>query len=169
TWCAAKRAPSFENAVVQNVATGCTIVINPAACKLLVSRLPTAVDMHDWWVYQAIAAVGDVIFDDQPSILYRQHGGNVVGAAGGGIAGLASLWTRFARRGMRVRRPTQLAELERLFSDLWTSDQRALVRSVLDAPTSATARLRLALGRGVVFQSPRQDVAFRILAALGRV
>jgi hypothetical protein len=37
--------------------------------------------LHDWWSYLLVTAAGGrVIADDTPALLYRQHGGNVVGA-----------------------------------------------------------------------------------------
>jgi len=77
------RAPSFENALVQNIASGNTIVLNGAATQL-VSDIIKKVDMpliHDWWLYQLITGVGGrIIFDDAPVLLYRQHPQNVIGA-----------------------------------------------------------------------------------------
>jgi len=76
-----KKKPVFGNALVENIATGCTIVINQAARAVLINKLPTKnVLMHDWWIYIVISALGKVIYDTTPSILYRQHSSNVVGA-----------------------------------------------------------------------------------------
>ena len=37
--------------------------------------------MHDWWSYLVVAASGGrLIADDTPTVLYRQHRGNLVGA-----------------------------------------------------------------------------------------
>ena len=43
------RGPSFENALVENIATGCTIVLNRPAIDLLASRTPQTFLMHDAW------------------------------------------------------------------------------------------------------------------------
>ncbi|AKS46635.1 Glycosyltransferase involved in cell wall bisynthesis [Octadecabacter temperatus] len=78
-----RRGPSFANALVQNIASGNTIVLNSAATQLVASVIadtPTPV-IHDWWLYQLITAVGgQVICDEQPVLLYRQHSNNVLGA-----------------------------------------------------------------------------------------
>jgi hypothetical protein len=37
---------------------------------------------HDWWVYQLVkGAGGNVYYDPEPTILYRQHAGCLVGSA----------------------------------------------------------------------------------------
>ncbi len=76
------RAPDFRNALVQNIAAGNTIVLNPAAVKLVLDAAQRVgrVVVHDWWLYQLITgAGGTVIHDDTPGLLYRQHGANQIG------------------------------------------------------------------------------------------
>ena len=86
--------PSFKNAIVQSIGGGNTMMLNPAAAKL-VKRASRDVDLvvsHDWWIYQLVSSVGgQVLYDDQPMILYRQHENNVIGADSGLSATLARL------------------------------------------------------------------------------
>lgn len=74
--------PSFGNALIQNIASGNTMVFNAAARDLLMEAGPDVdVFAHDWWAYLAVMAVGGVvIFDPVPRVQYRQHGTNQVGA-----------------------------------------------------------------------------------------
>jgi len=77
-----RRAPSFANALVQNIGGGNTMVFNRAACQLL-RRVgpPQAIVSHDWWAYLLVTGVGGhVRYDTTPYVLYRQHGRNLVGA-----------------------------------------------------------------------------------------
>ena len=80
-----RRPPDFRNALVQNVGGGNTMVFNDAARKLLVAAGPDLrVAAHDWWTYVAVtAAGGHVVYDPQPSLLYRQHGHNLIGSNNG--------------------------------------------------------------------------------------
>ena len=76
------RPPGLANALVQNIATGCTVVLNAAARRLVLDgpAMPRG-SMHDWWCYLLVTAAGGrVIWDAEPQILYRQHGANAVGA-----------------------------------------------------------------------------------------
>jgi hypothetical protein len=89
-----RRPPSFPAALTQNIATGCTVVLNPAAASLVARSIPPAASLHDWWSYLVVAASGGhVIADATPTVLYRQHGSNLVGAP-------ASTWRR-ARAAMQ--------------------------------------------------------------------
>lgn len=76
------RSPSFENALVQNVAGGNTMVFNRAARDLL-RRAGDQVQVvaHDWWAYMAVTGCGGrVHYDPYPTVRYRQHDDNQVGA-----------------------------------------------------------------------------------------
>jgi hypothetical protein len=73
---------SFANAIVQNIGGGNTMVFNNAARKLL-NRvdLSNGIVAHDWLTYQVVSACGGKVFyDASPTISYRQHDGNIVGA-----------------------------------------------------------------------------------------
>jgi len=68
-----------------NVVTGCTALCNRA---LLEKALPIPAEalMHDWWLALVASAFGQIALVAQPGVLYRQHGGNVLGAQGLGWA-----------------------------------------------------------------------------------
>ncbi len=75
--------PGFRNALVQNIGGGNTMVLNRAALDLLQDTLHHArgIVSHDWWTYQLVTgAGGEAIYDPAPSLLYRQHGENRIGA-----------------------------------------------------------------------------------------
>ncbi|MGE0496332.1 MAG: glycosyltransferase family 2 protein [Ramlibacter sp.] len=91
------RGPSFKNALSENIVTGCTVALNQGA-RELVLRLGNLnrIHFHDWWMYLVVSAFGTVITDPVPTILYRQHQGNVIGRGAGLRRYLANL--RFIRR-----------------------------------------------------------------------
>jgi len=80
------RAPGFRNALVQSIAGGNTMLLNRAGVDLARAAAGEALAAggpatHDWWLYQLIAGAGGrVIRDEVPTILYRQHGGNLFGS-----------------------------------------------------------------------------------------
>jgi len=75
------RPLSFRNALVQNIASGNTMVLNEPARQLLV-KCGDALDVyaHDWLVYMLVCGVGGrVFYDTKPYVRYRQHGENLIG------------------------------------------------------------------------------------------
>lgn len=85
------KAARFQNALVENIAGGNTMVFNKAAKKLIEAAGHVEMVAHDWWVYQLVSAAGGVVhYDAAPCLKYRQHGGNAVGSK----VGLAALVQR---------------------------------------------------------------------------
>lgn len=75
------RKPGLGNALVQNIATGCTVLMNMAARHHVLGAAMPEGTLHDHWSYLVVcAAAGKVFFDPEPSIFYRQHGANAVGS-----------------------------------------------------------------------------------------
>lgn len=74
------KKPSFGNALVQDMCTGCTAVMNKTLLKLIRNQIPDYVIMHDWWFYLTASCFGEVYYDKESYILYRQHGNNTSGA-----------------------------------------------------------------------------------------
>ncbi len=76
-----RHAPGFPASLTQNVATGCTVMLNPAAAQLIAASEPPSSTLHDWWSYVVVSALGGrLIVDPVPTVKYRQHGSNMVGA-----------------------------------------------------------------------------------------
>lgn len=72
---------SLNFMLMENKMMGCTMMINrELANKLRV--FPKKVRMHDWWAGLVAASLGKVIYLEEPTMLYRQHGKNVVGSSG---------------------------------------------------------------------------------------
>ena len=77
-----KKQPCFANALVQSIAGGNTMMFNDQAKDLLLKVSADAKFIsHDWWAYIVITAVGGQVFYDKNSyIKYRQHSGNLIGS-----------------------------------------------------------------------------------------
>ncbi|MFI8222912.1 glycosyltransferase family 2 protein [Pseudomonas sp. NPDC085632] len=76
------KRPSFENALMQSLAGGNTMMINQSACSLLdLTPANTPLVCHDWWAYLLITGCGGNVYcDPTPTLDYRQHAHNVIGA-----------------------------------------------------------------------------------------
>lgn len=79
------RKPSFANALVQSLAGGNTMLLNERARQLMCFAPEGAlVVSHDWWAYLVVSgAGGQVIYDREPAIGYRQHADNIIGSNSG--------------------------------------------------------------------------------------
>ena len=71
---------TFDRLAASNVATGCTMLFNRAA-KVQTINPASAAHMHDAWIVACAMKNGGVIEGlPQPTVYYRQHGNNCVGA-----------------------------------------------------------------------------------------
>jgi len=76
-----EKANTINRLLVQNNVTGCTVMINQPLKELLLKADPEKMFMHDWWAALTAAAFGHVLFVNEPTIDYYQHGSNQVGAS----------------------------------------------------------------------------------------
>lgn len=69
----------FNNLLVFNNVTGCTMMIN-AKLREMALPLPRPAILHDWWLAIVASAFGRIEYVKTPTVLYRQHGANETGA-----------------------------------------------------------------------------------------
>lgn len=71
----------FNHLMIQNVVTGCTVMINEKCKEMAVSCLTKRhIIMHDWWCALIASYFGKIGYINDALILYRQHSVNSVGA-----------------------------------------------------------------------------------------
>lgn len=167
---ASPRIFSLRNALVENVATGCTVAINRATYKLATQSNPNSIIMHDWWLYLIVSAFGTIIYDEVPSIKYRQHGGNAVGSATSSYQEVLRRVRRFlSKKKTGVFRVSEQAEeFMGCYGHLLSNEQLALVKSLASASPTLLGRMELAFRSDFVRQKRLDTVALRALFALGR-
>lgn len=72
----------FAHSLIYSTAPGCTFVFNQEARKrMLQYDINENYELiHDWLAHKIVALLGDVYYDNNPTIYYRQHGNNSIGA-----------------------------------------------------------------------------------------
>jgi glycosyltransferase involved in cell wall biosynthesis len=164
------RRIDFANALVENVATGCTMVLNRAARNLISERLPDRAVFHDWWCYLAIAALGRVIFDETPTIKYRQHANNQVGATASRVKFFMRRLERFFRQAGGARpRSDQAQEFNRCCGALLVGRHKEILDRFLSVQGSVRERVSYSAAMDVWRQSRFDTALLRALILLGRV
>ncbi len=72
--------PTFPSILLSNQRAGMTMALNTKAQQDWLMSLPSEAAMHDWWIQQVLILKGSsIIVDRECFVLYRQHGGNVLG------------------------------------------------------------------------------------------
>ncbi|WP_345466339.1 glycosyltransferase family 2 protein [Deinococcus carri] len=73
-WC-----QSLNLLLAQNVVVGCTTLVNRALIREALP-IPSMATMHDHWLALVACISGRIFYTKKPTVLYRQHSGNAVGA-----------------------------------------------------------------------------------------
>lgn len=85
------KKPQYKDLLIQNHVTGCTMMMNRPLVDLVnLQKDYDDILMHDWLAAIVAAGLGKVAFVDCPTMLYRQHAVNSVGAKKYGFALLIS-------------------------------------------------------------------------------
>jgi glycosyltransferase involved in cell wall biosynthesis len=164
---ALRRPPGFPAALIQNVIPGCCMTLNRAAAELISAAGPPDGTWHDWWCYLVVSAQYGVVFGgDRSDILYRQHGGNLVGEP-----------LRFWRRGVAAMRRGRHPFL-RIFwghvgalqacTGLFPDRTRTMLATIVEAAHGGlAARVRALFIPGLVRQTWMETLVFRLWFLLG--
>lgn len=88
------KCKEFNKYLIQNNVTGCTMLINSKLVDLIKFDI-TDIRMHDWYFALVASAFGQVIFIDKPTIKYRQHGNNVLGAKK--VKGISGIYNKLVK------------------------------------------------------------------------
>ncbi|MEE9494121.1 MAG: glycosyltransferase family 2 protein [Gammaproteobacteria bacterium] len=164
-----RKAVSFQNALVENMATGCTMVINKAARELIIQHLPENCIMHDWWCLLVVSAFGEIIYDATPGVKYRLHDNNAVGAP-------LSFAQDFKRRVRRLGGEydpeewiyAQAKEFQRLYKDILPKEKSEILQKFIDSRKSWLTRLKYAFSADVYRQRWFDSVILRLLIIFNR-
>ncbi|WP_456288547.1 glycosyltransferase family 2 protein [Paenibacillus sp. AK002] len=162
--------PSFFNALYENIAIGATITMNRSARNLFINSKSVdsqKVLMHDWWFYVLVSAFGTVIYDNKPSMLYRQHNNNVVGGSNSIVGKLKSKWTSFKRHTGKDLLHKQASEFDRIYGSRLTGEQKEQLDLFLATRTRFMDRLHYARKSKLYRQSKAESLLFKFFILIG--
>ncbi len=124
---------AFHELLVQNVVTGCTVMINHSLAVLAARAgdVPQMM-MHDWWMALIAAAFGKAAFLPTATMDYRQHKSNQVGAKdAGSLRYLLSRLNGSYVLDMRDGTLVQAGAFLKLYGERMTEEQKNDCRAML--------------------------------------
>ena len=141
----------FQNALVQAVTAGNTLLLPPNTVELAKRAAPAAaqadIEAHDWWLYQLVTGAGLRVFrDDAEVLLYRQHQDNL--------------------KGRNDTLPAMRARLAQLFAGdygQWVHANTAALTAVQDEFTPENRELLQVFSAALEMPGPRMALAMRKL------
>lgn len=158
--------PSWGNALVQNICTGCTAVINKELRDIVKGTRPQQIVMHDWWLYLTAELYGETVYDNEAYIKYRQHGKNVQGVKKSKL----EIW-KYRIGQLSEKRGhiyTQLEEVKKWYVG-YDESKEFLLELVLGAKSGVVNRIRLIRNRAIYRNNKMDDLVYRVIALFGKL
>jgi len=165
-----RKAPAFNNALVQSIAGANTMLLN-AAARALLARIPehAQVVSHDWLCYLLVSGCGGYIhYDPEPTLDYRQHGGNLIGSNSGFYDRLVRIRKMFAGTFREWNRQNLLA-LDYCGEQLEKHNRSVLSLFETARTASLPRRLYLLKRAGVYRQTSFGTFGLILAATIGRI
>ncbi len=155
---------SFENSLIENVATGCTEVFNKEMLLLLNKANEDKTKgffMHDWVLYMLGTSLGEYTYDNNEYLLYRQHENNVLGASRGKFNNLSRKFKLFLKYNSGdIIRKNNKAFYE-IFGSSLSKDKQLLLERFSNK--SLKNNVKLGLNIKIKRQKFIDEIIFRIL------
>lgn len=127
---------SLNRLLCQNNITGCTLMINKALADIIKDAPPEKMLMHDWWTGLAAAAFGHIGFVETPTVKYRQHGDNQLGAVNNrSFSGAVGLVRNRQHTMERINMTYRQAEsFYEYYRPLLSEEKRNILETYIDIP-----------------------------------
>lgn len=156
---------TMKQAVVSSNCTGCTVVFNKNLLDCLKSYKADFQIMHDNWIHKVCVALGgNVYFDNNAYILYRQHGNNVIG-------GSTNIYKRLKRHINTAfvnpcYRSKSIAVLYDGFGSKMTKENRDICLMIKNYKAGFN-RFKIVMDRNYKTGNRRIDFIFKVAVLLG--
>lgn len=125
---------------------GCTMIFNKYLASYIPKQLPQKIILHDFYMAELCSLIdGDILYDENPHMKYRQHGNNVVGVSHGIIGTIKSRISDILTT-QSVSIADQALELNKLkFINDVSFEKREWLNIILNYRKNIFSRLKLAL------------------------
>ena len=160
----------YAHALIRNLSPGCTFVFNKQARNELI-KYPVEYlgnDIHDWCAYRIIASIGEVLFDRETHMSYRQHGNNVVGANGSMIKTVQKALRRVFNLQDMNRRSCFAHNLIKIYSTSMSDENLEISKDFAYYKESYKRKINLMVNNKYKIEIFR-SVYFSLLVLLNRV
>lgn len=159
----------FGNMLAQNLVTGCSMLANRALLDLALP-LPDAAIMHDYWLALVASAFGVTTPVPIPTLSYRQHGSNTIGA-GKSLNLLQRIKRLFVDPELSSWLPAAAAQARAFrerFGSRLSSRQSTALDAMAEIDTRSPMTRGISLGRhGIVRTEPLNQLQFMLRLAFG--
>lgn len=153
---------NFTKLLYENVVSGNTIVMNRSLANAVINAGMDDVYCHDWWIALVAAALGELTYDEYPSLYYRRTGANVSPTGNSGISLLKYRLKTFFQGRQLSCITHQLEKLDSVFGSAISSNKSDVLNSFLHG-----RRIHKACYPQRLRQKMSEEIALRLLFLIG--
>ena len=158
---------SLGIALLECIAPGCTYVFNKKALEEFKKYKMEYISIHDWDLYRIVMALGgNVVYDNEPHILYRQHGNNAVGFQSRNLKHWYERVKRFLSKKNRNTRYISACHIKECYYDAMPEQNKKIISILTEYQESLNKRMRLAKSPYFMMVHKIDTFIVRILALL---
>lgn len=157
---------SYTSLLTGSSALGCTMVFNNFLKEIIYSSKIEYSAMHDKTAILIAALMGEVIYDFEPSILYRQHPNNVTTSGGNFKKRLVLVY----KRRLKNRDESVVLEAQqhiRLFGSKLKEADKKYAELFASSRTNLSSRIKLICDKNIICSNPKFTKKFKIRLLLG--
>ena len=160
---------TLQLSLMRSLTAGCTMVFNKELRDLISCYRPEKISAHDFWTYQVASLLGDVYFDMNSYILYRQHDNNQIGASISNIDIWKKRFDSAKKNFYNNDRQFAAKELLRLYRNRISIDKRNVVERVAFYDKNIRSRLKFFLDMSFTMGSLVNDIWLRVRILFGKI
>ena len=151
-------------------ATGCTCVYNRKLAEIAWKTKPETYSMHDTWLYNAASMFGNVIYDFEPHMNYRQHESNAIGTPKKymSLDGIKRQLHSYFDRTSQPRYQCALL-MEEQWKDLMNSEQKHMVSMITGYRKSVVNQMKLFCCREMLPAAKYRRIRWRLMILLRNI
>ena len=154
--------------LIQNIATGCTTIFNKELKNIMSQCKPNYLIAHDFWAYQIAMVFGEVYYDKNSYIYYRQHDNNQIGAK----ISLQEIWkirlnSFFSKKKKVIS--LQAKELLHCYSNVLSADKQNIISLVANYNDNIWNKINLILAPQYTMGSVIGNILFRLKIIFGKL
>jgi len=148
--------------LTESYGTGCTMVFNKAVVDFYCAHQPTILHLHDLWIYHQCLFLGEVFYDDESYILYRQHENNVVGAKTGRFVKINSLILTLRKIDKQHYREVEANEILKTYGNYLSQKDKSNLSIVAGYRKSFIKFCKLLFSRNIKRRKNLDNLLFKL-------
>ena len=144
------------------------MIMNNELAKTIQNQpLPQSIVMHDFYVAELCLALGgQITYDMNPVMKYRQHGNNVIGVSHGVIGTLKSRLNEITKKA-KVSIADQAIDILNMYGESISDENKMWLTKVAMYNETLLSRLNLAISKDTKYINENMGLKLRLSILLG--